>query len=130
MKMNEKLAFESALNLVQGCSDQFRMGFAHGYKAALEWAKSEQEPVAWAETDEHGEIAWGEEGCFSNDPAWIENPLPLYTHPVPTQPAVAELVDACKLLVRYHETADGVNMKSYFDAVKAAYSALKAVKES
>ncbi|MDP3273406.1 MAG: hypothetical protein U1D69_12820 [Polynucleobacter sp.] len=46
-------------------------------------ADQQAEPVAWAETDEHGEIAWGEEGCFSNDPAWIENPLPLYTNPAP-----------------------------------------------
>jgi len=58
------------------------------FNAGRESVSKQAEPVAWAETDEHGEIAWGEEGCFSNDPAWIENPLPLYTHPA--QPVAAD----------------------------------------
>ena len=54
------------------------------------------EPVAWAETDEHGEIAWGEEGCLSNDPAWIENPIPLYIHPAPAVAVNERLLRAAK----------------------------------
>lgn len=36
------------------------------------------------------------------------------------------LVEACKLLVLYHETADGASMDTYFKAVKAARAALAA----
>lgn len=42
------------------------------------------EPVAWAESDEDGEIVWNKESCFSDDPDWLDNPMPLYTHPSPT----------------------------------------------
>lgn len=41
--------------------------------------ESEQEPVAWAESDEDGEIAWHKELCFSDEPDWLDNPMPLYT---------------------------------------------------
>lgn len=60
------------------------------------------EPVAWAETDEHGEIAWGEEGCFSNDPAWIENPIPLYTAP-PAAAINEQLLEALEELTSTFE---------------------------
>ena len=44
-------------------------------------AQPEQEPVAWAESHEDGNINWGVETVISDDPSWLDNPLPLYTHP-------------------------------------------------
>jgi hypothetical protein len=48
-------------------------------RARLE--QPEQEPVAWAEGDENGDIVWSREDCFSDDPEWLDNPMPLYTTP-------------------------------------------------
>ncbi len=45
------------------------------------------EPVAWAENDGDGNVLWDRESCFSDDPEWLDNPIPLYTTP---QPAVPE----------------------------------------
>lgn len=80
--MNIQDEFENFEACMEGHETALHI-FEAGAKAMLEHVRGKQEPVAWAETDEHGEIAWGEEGCFSNDPAWIENPIPLYAHPAP-----------------------------------------------
>jgi hypothetical protein len=42
-----------------------------------------QEPVAWCESDGKGGIDWRTEDCFSDDPVWLDNPMPLYTSPPP-----------------------------------------------
>ena len=67
---------------------------SHGATTALR-AEIERleavEPVAWAET-EKGEIAWDKDSCFSDDPAWFDNPVPLYTHPAPAVPESVEPV--------------------------------------
>ena len=44
-------------------------------------AQQEQEPVAWAESDENGNICWDGDECFADDHAWLERPIPLYTSP-------------------------------------------------
>jgi hypothetical protein len=41
--------------------------------------KPEYEPVAWAENDGDGNVLWNRESCFSDDPEWLDNPMPLYT---------------------------------------------------
>lgn len=69
-----------------------------------------QEPVAWCDTDEDGEIAWDKDSCFSDDPAWFDNPMPLYAHPAPAVEKVepvawipsAEWAPCVKLPVTVH----------------------------
>lgn len=55
-------------------------------RTAIE-AAERQEPVAWAEGDENGDIVWSMEDCFSDDPEWLDNPIPLYTTPPAARPA-------------------------------------------
>jgi hypothetical protein len=40
-----------------------------------------QEPVAWVEAWLDGKVQTHEENCFSADPAWLNDPIPLYTAP-------------------------------------------------
>lgn len=40
-----------------------------------------QEPVAWVEAWANGQVQAHEENCFSDDPVWLSNPIPLYTAP-------------------------------------------------
>ena len=53
------------------------------------------EPVAWCDTDEDGEIAWDKDSCFSDDPAWFDNPMPLYAHPAPAIPDFPAVCPHC-----------------------------------
>ena len=65
---------------------QFCRAGGGGYEKTFAWlawceaAKQtqQQEPVAWAESDEDGEIVWNKESCFSDDPEWLDHPMPLY----------------------------------------------------
>ena len=50
----------------------------------------EQEPVAWAENDGEGNVLWDRESCFSDDPEWLDNPMPLYTTPPQRLPLTDE----------------------------------------
>ena len=59
-------------------------GAVIGLQAQL--AQPEQEPVAWCESDGAGGIDWRSEDCFSDDPAWLDNPVPLYTTPPQRKP--------------------------------------------
>lgn len=54
--------------------------------AQLEAMVREQEPICWAENDGEGGILWDQESCFSDDPAWFNNPMPLYATQVAQQP--------------------------------------------
>ena len=40
-----------------------------------------QKPVAWVEAWANGQVQVHEENCFSDDPVWLSNPIPLYTSP-------------------------------------------------
>lgn len=40
-----------------------------------------QEPVAWVETHDNGEVNWGVETVISDDPSWLDRPMPVYTAP-------------------------------------------------
>lgn len=111
---------------------QWLHNFAHAIMDAME-AANKAEPVAWAETDEHGEIAWGEEGCFSNDPTWIENPVALYTTPQPDRTAELEaqvkvLRDAVgkvsALRGNIYESESKGEMQALIDAFMACDAAL------
>lgn len=42
---------------------------------------AQQEPVAWVEAWANGKVQAHEENCFSDDPVWLSNPIPLYTSP-------------------------------------------------
>ena len=42
---------------------------------------AQQEPVAWVEAWANGKVQAHEENCFSDDPVWLSNPIPLYTAP-------------------------------------------------
>ena len=46
MNENDKQAFEAARAKNEGCSNNFQFGFSRGWKAALEYARWQQEPVA------------------------------------------------------------------------------------
>ena len=81
-------------------------------------SEKDVQPVAWAETDGYGGIEWGEEGCFSNDPAWIEHPIPLYEHPPAA--AVQDLVAALMIIAGKQRCVD-----SLMSNVDIALGALK-----
>ena len=42
---------------------------------------TQQKPVAWVEAWANGQVQVHEENCFSDDPVWLSNPIPLYTAP-------------------------------------------------
>lgn len=50
----------------------------------------QQEPVAWVETREDGSIYYGVETdtVISDDPSWLERPMPVYTSPPASKPWV------------------------------------------
>jgi hypothetical protein len=46
-------------------------------------AEDDEEPVLWIETDENNELNWDVTCMFSDSPAFIERPFPLYRRPHP-----------------------------------------------
>lgn len=42
---------------------------------------TQQKPVAWVEAWANGKVQAHEENCFSDDPVWLNDPIPLYTAP-------------------------------------------------
>ncbi len=79
-------AMKQALEALENCTtwhltrEQFDKNVTAitALRTAIEQAEK-QEPVAWAEGDEDGNIVWSREDCFSDDPEWLDNPMPLYT---------------------------------------------------
>ena len=71
--------------------DAYDAGYQAGVMAGIEASmgepeEPEQEPVAWAENDGDGNVLWNRESCFSDDPEWLDNPMPLYTTPPQRKP--------------------------------------------
>ena len=52
--------------------------------------RQQQEPAAWVETREDGSIYYGVETdtVISDDPSWLERPMPVYTSPPASKPWV------------------------------------------
>lgn len=60
-------------------------------KDQIEKMVGAQKPICWAESDGEGGILWDQESCFSDDPAWFNNPMPLYAAPPAQQPQEIEV---------------------------------------
>ena len=45
--------------------------------------EDDEKPFLWVETDKNGELNWDVTCMFSDSPAFIERPLPLYRRPQP-----------------------------------------------
>ena len=63
------------------------------WKEKAQPKEPEQEPVAWAENNGEGNVLWDKESCFSDDPDWLDNPMPLYTTPPQRKPLTDERLD-------------------------------------
>lgn len=93
--MNEadKKGFDEACAETAGCSDQFRIGFAHGFKAALEFRDAQtaqgQELVSHSKNDKAPELS----SCAASVS--------------PTPPDVAELVEVLTLAVELYGKEGG-----------------------
>lgn len=73
-------------------------------RAALAEREAQQEPVAWAENDGEGNVLWDKESCFSDDPDWLDNPMPLYTRPQAREPVGRtdqEIVEETEALAKW-----------------------------
>ena len=79
-------------------------------------AQPEQEPVAWAENDGDGNVLWNRDSCFSDDPEWLDNPMPLYT--TPPQRQWVGLTDQDKQTA-FDETQEGGGFWEFADAIEA-----------
>ena len=78
--------------------------FEHWNNARKAIAEAEkQEPVAWFESDGKGNIVWHHDSCASDDPSWLDNPMPVYTHP---QPKREPLTDDVQVPLRVLEAAE------------------------
>ena len=77
----------------------------------------DQEPVAWAESDEDGGIAWHKEICFSDDPQWLDYPMPLYAaHQVSRIAALEKAVPEGYALI----SIDALKAWGKYEEVKSA----------
>ena len=63
---------------------------------------TQQEPVAWVEAWANGKVQAHEENCFSDDPVWLNDPIPLYTAP-PKREWVGLTLGEVAFLVPYCE---------------------------
>lgn len=81
------------------CESQHVPGWLHDYNmdrmkkpAPVAKPHKQQEPVAWVETREDGSIYYGVETdtVISDDPSWLERPMPVYTSP-PASPSQGDI---------------------------------------
>lgn len=78
----------------------------------------EQEPAAWVETREDGSIYWGCETdtVISDDPSWLERPVPVYFAPPPRKPLTDEQIEDL-----YFDKFSMSELKAFARAIEAAH---------
>ena len=81
--------------------------------------RQQQEPAAWVETREDGSIYYGVETdtVISDDPSWLERPMPVYTSPPASKPWVG--LTQQDIDIAFDDTQEGGGFDEFARAIEA-----------
>jgi len=81
--------------------------------------RQQQDPAAWVETREDGSIYYGVETdtVISDDPSWLERPMPVYTSPPASKPWVG--LTQQDINIAFDDTQEGGGFDEFARALEA-----------